>query len=125
MLADFARSVRSLFGPVAPPIGVSLDAPLTCDDVRKCLYEVMDPEVGLNIVDLGLVYRIDVDTNGIDVDFTLTSPACPLAEVVRQDAQRAIHALVAGSTPVCVNLVWKPAWTPERMSTTARKRLGW
>jgi metal-sulfur cluster biosynthetic enzyme len=85
---------------------------------------VIDPEIGLDVVELGLVYRVDVDRRDVRVRLTMTTPACPLGEVIVRDAEDQLRAL-AGVGAVDVELVWDPPWSPERMSPAARKLLGW
>lgn len=93
--------------------------------VIDALRTVNDPEIGINLVDLGLVYDVRVGPGVVDVDITLTSPACPLAEMMAKEAREAVVAVVAAGTTVAVNLVWAPPWSPERMSGAARAQLGW
>ena len=95
------------------------------DDVRDALSRVMDPEAGMNIVDLGLVYGIDVSPQGVQVRLTMTSAACPMADAILDEARGAIEASLPAGTPVEVALVWDPPWTPERMSGFARDFFGW
>jgi metal-sulfur cluster biosynthetic enzyme len=95
------------------------------DDVRDALSRVMDPEAGMNIVDLGLVYGIDVSPQGVQVRLTMTSAACPMAEMIVDDVHAALASVVPSSVPVEVELVWDPPWTPERMSEVARSMFGW
>ena len=98
---------------------------LTEASTREALLEVIDPEVGINIVDLGLVYRIEVADRRIEVDITMTSPACPLGAHLRETADAAIRRLLLEAESVDVHLVWDPPWTPARMSPSARDQLGW
>lgn len=93
--------------------------------VRNALREVVDPEAGLNIVDLGLVYGIEADAAGVRVELTMTSAACPLADLIVDDAHAALAAALPPGTPVTIELVWDPPWTPERMSDLAREQFGW
>ena len=95
------------------------------DDVRDALSRVMDPEAGMNIVDLGLVYGIDVSPQGVQVRLTMTSAACPMAEMIVDDVHAALQTVVPSGVPVEVDLVWDPPWTPERMSDFAREHFGW
>lgn len=92
--------------------------------VLDALREVIDPELGLNIVDLGLVYGVEVDGARVDVRLTMTTAACPLGEQIARDAEEHARA-VEGVEDVSVELVWEPPWGPERMSATARDALGW
>lgn len=90
----------------------------------EALGEVIDPELGLDVVELGLVYSVDVCGRDLHVDLTMTSPACPLGDVIARDAETRLRAL-DGVDDVEVRLVWDPPWTPERMSQSARAALGW
>ncbi|WP_324779275.1 metal-sulfur cluster assembly factor [Thiobacillus sedimenti] len=98
---------------------------LTPDDVRAALRGVDDPEVGMNIVDLGLVYGVDVTPGQLHVDLTMTSPACPMGEMILEDAQRALEALAPAGVEIDLTLVWDPPWSPDRMSEDARAHFGW
>lgn len=98
--------------------------PLTPDLVTDALREVIDPEIGLDVVELGLVYGVDVDAGRVHVRMTMTTPACPLGEQIVGDAEEVIQRL-AGARSVEVELVWDPPWTPQRMSANAREALGW
>ncbi len=94
-------------------------------DVREALKTVEDPEAGMNIVDLGLVYGIRVEPGKVHVDMTMTSPACPVAPYLVDESVAAIRAIAPEGTDVHVDLVWEPPWTPERMSPEAQSRFGW
>lgn len=97
---------------------------VTVEQVREQLKQVYDPEVGLNIVDLGLVYDIQVSPEGdVQVVMTLTTPGCPLHGSITAGARSAI-AYMQGVRNANVDLVWEPAWTPEMMSEEAKKHLG-
>lgn len=94
-------------------------------DVREALKSVEDPEAGMNIVDLGLVYAIEAQPGRVRVEMTMTSPACPVGAYLVDEAAAAIRAAADEATEVQVDLVWEPPWTPERMSPEARGRFGW
>ena len=97
---------------------------LTSDAVRKALRAVKDPELNLNIIDLGLVYDIEVDEEGdIQVKMTLTSPGCPAGAEILQGVKEVASDL-EGARSVDVELVWEPYWTPERMDPRVRAFLG-
>lgn len=98
---------------------------MTEQDVREALKSVEDPEAGMNIVDLGLVYAIMVQPGKVLVEMTMTSPACPVGPYLVDEAAAAIRMLAAEGTEVRVDLVWEPPWTPERMSPQAQSRFGW
>ncbi len=88
------------------------------------LRETYDPEIPVNVYDLGLVYGLEVDLEGnVRVDMTLTSPTCPVAETVAAAARAAIMEAVGPGRRVEVNLVWDPPWTPERVTPEGRDRL--
>lgn len=88
------------------------------------LRDVIDPEVGLNVVDLGLVYGLDVTGADVAVKLTMTTAACPLGEQLRAEAQERLRAL-PGVGAVTVDLVWEPAWSPDRLSPEGKAALGW
>lgn len=93
--------------------------------VRKLLRQVVDPEVGVNIVDLGLIYRIDIAPQRLLIEMTMTSPACPMGEMIMDDAYAALAAgLPADCVPEIV-LVWEPPWAPSMMNERSRQNLGW
>jgi metal-sulfur cluster biosynthetic enzyme len=92
--------------------------------VRQALRRVVDPELGINVVDLGLVYAVDVRDGDVSVAITMTSPACPLSEYVTAEAEAAIRREVPGVRSVRVALVWDPPWRPEMMAEAARRQLG-
>jgi metal-sulfur cluster biosynthetic enzyme len=91
--------------------------------VHQVLRRVKDPEAGLNIVDLGLIYDVSVDEGKVDVKMTLTSPGCPAGGQIMGDADTAIRAL-DGVEDVRIELVWEPYWTPERIDPKVRAFLG-
>lgn len=96
----------------------------TPDDVRKALRQVKDPEINLSVIDLGLVYDIEIDEGDVDIKMTLTSPGCPSGPEMLADVDRVVHAL-DGVTSVNVDLVWEPYWTPERIDPKVRSFLGY
>ncbi|HEY7235109.1 MAG TPA: metal-sulfur cluster assembly factor [Gemmatimonadaceae bacterium] len=105
----------------APPANGEAISP---DMAKLALRKVKDPELGLNIIDLGLVYEIVVDaSNNIHVDMTLTSPGCPAGPQIMTDVERALQAL-PGVGDVELNLVWSPYWTPERIEPRVRAYMG-
>ena len=100
--------------------------PLPDDDaVREALRQVEDPEAGMNIVDLGLVYAVEVGAGGVRVDLTMTTAACPMADMIVEAARDVVHAIVPAGTTVDVQLVWDPPWTPDKMTGIAREHFGW
>jgi metal-sulfur cluster biosynthetic enzyme len=112
--------------PAAPDAAaepLSYADPLTEDQVRLALRKVKDPELNLNIIDLGLVYGIRVDGDRVAIDMTLTSPACPAGPQIMTDAERAVDAL-PGVGAVTINLVWTPFWSPDLIEPRVRAYMG-
>jgi metal-sulfur cluster biosynthetic enzyme len=93
-------------------------------DILACLEEVIDPEIGLSIVDLGLVYRAARTTGGIEVSITLTTRACPIGEMILDDARERLASRFQDSRHIDVDLVWEPPWHPGRISSRGLKLLG-
>ena len=93
------------------------------DAIVDALRGVVDPELNVNIVDLGLVYTVQSRDDEVDVEMTLTTPNCPAAAEMPQMVENAV-ASVPGVGQVNVNIVWEPAWTPDRMTEAARLQLG-
>ncbi len=110
-------------GAPTPEAPFSYADPLTEDQVRLALRKVKDPELNLNIVDLGLVYGIRVDGSKVSVDMTLTSPACPAGPQIISEAERAVKAM-PGVGEVAVNLVWTPFWSPDLIEPRVRAYMG-
>ncbi len=94
------------------------------DEVMNALSEVYDPEINIPITDLGLIYRIDIDGDHLTIEFSLTSPGCPLAEYLENEISRSLEG-VEGVKYLTVNLVWTPLWGPELMNDVARLTLGY
>src|SRR6266699_2145117 len=99
------------------------EAPPTEDQVRLALRKVKDPELNLNIIDLGLVYDVAVDDRTVIVNMSLTSPGCPAGPEIMTEAERVLRAL-PGVQEVAINLVWEPFWTPERIEPRVRAYMG-
>jgi metal-sulfur cluster biosynthetic enzyme len=91
------------------------------EDVLEALRDVVDPELGVNVVDLGLVYDVHVETDrSLTIDMTLTSAACPLTDVIEDQAATALDGLVPSFT---INWVWLPPWGPEKITEDGREQL--
>ena len=91
------------------------------DDVTEAMRDVVDPELGINVVDLGLVYGVPVDDANIAViDMTLTSAACPLTDVIEDQTRIALAQLVSD---VRINWVWMPPWGPDKITDDGREQL--
>jgi metal-sulfur cluster biosynthetic enzyme len=97
---------------------------VTQETVQKALRGVKDPELNLNIIDLGLVYEVEVKEEGkVHIRMTLTSPGCPAGAEIVSDVKRTVEEL-EGVTGAEVEIVWEPYWTPERMDPRIRAFLG-
>lgn len=97
---------------------------LTVGCVWSVLATILDPEFGLNIVDLGLIYDVTLAGDEVRVAMTLTSPGCPAGEMIHGGVQRALEEM-PGVGAMRVDLVWEPAWTPAMLTAAAREHLGW
>jgi len=111
--------------PESAPAPAAASGKARVEDVEEALKDVVDPELGINVVDLGLIYGLYVDDdNVVTVDMTLTSAACPLTDVIEDQAQQ---ALVAGPSPlvndVKINWVWIPPWGPDKITDDGREQL--
>jgi len=96
-------------------------SPAAVDDVTEALKDVVDPELGINVVDLGLIYGITVDdTSTAIIDMTLTSAACPLTDVIEDQTRMALDGLV---NDFRINWVWMPPWGPEKITDDGREQL--
>ena len=94
------------------------------DDVTEALTNVIDPELGLDFVELGLVYGIEIEGSRVEVTFTLTTPACPIGPQVSEQMEEFVGE-VPGVTEVVPTMVFTPPWTPDRMSEDAKFALGY
>ena len=93
----------------------------TAADIEEALRDVVDPELGINVVDLGLVYGVNVDGQGSAIiDMTLTSAACPLTDVIEDQTTQALSGLVTGHR---INWVWMPPWGPDKITEDGREQL--
>jgi len=102
----------------------ALDTEALKESVETALRTVYDPEIPVNIYDLGLIYRVEVsDTGVIDIDMTLTAPGCPVAQTFPGEVEARVME-VRGVSDARVELVWEPPWTPERMTEAAKLELG-
>lgn len=116
-LFDVAADNRAA-GPVLEPAGILVD------QLYALLHEVIDPEVGVNIVDLGLVFGVRSEDGRAEVRMTLTTPGCPLSDYL-DDEIRQVLTRLPEIDDTYMNLVWEPAWDPEMMTDEAKRQLGW
>ena len=108
--------------PEAAPVGSSnLSPSVSLEDVTEAMKDVVDPELGINVVDLGLVYGLHLDEgSNCVIDMTLTSAACPLTDVIQDQTNSALEGLVNG---VAINWVWMPPWGPDKITPDGREQL--
>lgn len=128
-MTDHTTDTTDAADATETPTTAAADAPGTgasngvSDRVRESLKGVIDPELGLNIVDLGLVYDVEVEDGKAMITMTLTSPGCPAGGMIMSGAQEAAGS-TEGVDEAEVKLVWKPFWTPERIDPEVRAALG-
>jgi metal-sulfur cluster biosynthetic enzyme len=105
----------------APSVTAPTGSPVTVADVEEALRDVIDPELGVNVVDLGLLYGVQLDaSNCAVIDMTLTSAACPLTDVIEDQAAAALEGIVDGFQ---LNWVWLPPWGPDKITDDGREQL--
>ncbi len=117
---DAAEPTAAVTDDVQQPAQPAAFSP---DQARLVLRRVKDPELNLNIVDLGLIYDVTVAGSDVRVDMSLTSPGCPSGPEIMGEAEKELRTL-PGVGEVVVNLVWTPAWTPERIEPRVRAYMG-
>ena len=93
---------------------------LTVEDVEEAMKDVVDPELGINVVDLGLLYGVTLDGNDVTLDMTLTSAACPLTDVIMDQTNQALEGI---ANDVAINWVWMPPWGPDKITDDGREML--
>ena len=107
----------------SPVVETTSAGGVTLDQAKLVLRRVKDPELNLNIVDLGLIYDIQVNGSDINVDMSLTSPGCPSGPEIMGEAEKELRT-VPGVGEVKINLIWSPPWTPDRIEPRVRTYLG-
>lgn len=135
--AGLTMGLRSPWGrgDTAPPADPVSDGPVSgpaawlrdkADPtmVAALLRQVIDPEIGVNIVDLGLIYGIRIDDGAAHIDMSLTTPGCPLSAYMEDNVGRVLWG-APGLADVDLQIVWEPAWAPPMMSARAKQELGW
>lgn len=121
VLSSLVRQRPKMPAPMADELNTQ---PLS-ERLRAALMQVIDPEVGMNIVDLGLVYDLRVAGEQIEADITMTTPSCPMGSMILDEVGRVLSAAAPAGAAVQVHLVWDPPWDPSMMSERARAHFGW
>ena len=93
--------------------------------VTAALRKVVDPEVGMSIVDVGLIYQVTAADGRVHVLMTMTSPACPVADEIMDDVERQLDPVVPPDQKIELELCWEPPWSPECITTQGRRQMGW
>jgi metal-sulfur cluster biosynthetic enzyme len=105
----------------ADPVLAAAEEPVTTEDLEEAMRDVVDPELGINVVDLGLVYGLSVNPDRTaTIDMTLTSAACPLTDVIEDQTRTALEGLVEDFR---INWVWMPPWGPDKITDEGREQL--
>ena len=109
-------------GPAPKVLDTPTAGPATAtdDDVVEAMKDVVDPELGINVVDLGLLYGVNIDGNDVTLDMTLTSAACPLTDVIMDQTNQALEGI---ANDVAINWVWMPPWGPDKITDDGREML--
>jgi metal-sulfur cluster biosynthetic enzyme len=124
ILRRFGRKASSFFPRRGGNTFQEEKAAMGNQDILQALKNVMDPELGINVVDLGLVCRAAHVSDGIEVSLSMTSPACPLGELMVEDARLALQQSFPNVTTIQVDLIRDQPWSPERMTEDGRRQLG-
>jgi metal-sulfur cluster biosynthetic enzyme len=101
------------------------ERPFDEQQIRDILRQVIDPEVGMNIVALGLVYRVELTADRVRIEMTMTSPACPMGEMIVSDAEAVLVKSLPASLRPDIQLVWEPPWEPSMMDEASKQHFGW
>jgi len=118
------EGLRQIASPILPFVPTP-ERPLTQDVVLDSLRHVLDPEVGINIVDLGLIYRLELPPGAIELEMTMTTPSCPLQATIEGAVNRILGLRHPEIPRVTVDVVWDPPWNVNRISPQGRAELGW
>ena len=120
-MTETTASANSFTGSARPAADDALDTEVSLEDLEEAMRDVVDPELGINVVDLGLVYGVHLDdAKNAVIDMTLTSAACPLTDVIEDQTNSALEGLVGD---VAINWVWMPPWGPDKITPDGREQL--
>jgi metal-sulfur cluster biosynthetic enzyme len=114
---DIVRGAAGMPGPPAPAGDPSVE------ELEEAMRDVVDPELGINVVDLGLVYGIQAENGVATIDMTLTSAACPLTDVIEEQARAALTGGAGLVEDIKINWVWMPPWGPDKITEDGREQL--
>ena len=118
---EVAQRPSDLVTDELPAVDAAWSARPSLEDLEEALKDVVDPELGINVVDLGLVYGVDIDEHArVTLDMTLTSAACPLTDVITDQTEMALEGL---ANDVAINWVWMPPWGPDKITDEGREQL--
>ena len=120
---DMLQRTKEIDASEAPALDIEIDDSTLAANVIDALREIYDPEIPVNIYDLGLIYRVQVENGDVEVDMTLTTPGCPVAQSFPGMVESSIRK-VPGVKNAGVELVWDPPWTQDKLSEEARLQLG-
>jgi FeS assembly SUF system protein len=125
-MSDAATTPPPSAAPTVAPIGATPSGPHAEQETKivENLKKIYDPEIPMNIVDLGLIYGFDWAGDDVTLHMTLTAPGCPVAGILAEEVKLAIEK-VPGVKAATVDMVWEPPWTPERMSEFAKRQFGY
>jgi metal-sulfur cluster biosynthetic enzyme len=117
--------VRGAAGMPEPPAAPTRGGDISVDDLEEAMRDVVDPELGINVVDLGLVYGIQAEAGVATIDMTLTSAACPLTDVIEEQARAALVGAPGQGLvdDIKINWVWMPPWGPDKITEDGREQL--
>lgn len=121
--ADMLKKTEEIKAATPPSEDIDIDDSTLAANVIEALREIYDPEIPVNIYDLGLIYKVQIDDRRASVDMTLTTPGCPVAQTFPGMVESSIKA-VPGVKDAVVHLVWDPPWTQDNLSEEARLQLG-
>lgn len=119
-----ADAVDGFVSPVSSPFPYA-GPPALCGPVVAALKRVVDPEVALSIVDVGLVYGVTITPETARVRLTMTSAACPVADLIIEEVEQELDRVLPAGCSIEVALCWEPPWTPDMMSESARRFMAW
>jgi metal-sulfur cluster biosynthetic enzyme len=95
------------------------------ESILKLLATIIDPETGINIVDMGLIYEVTPSDEGVFIKMGMTSAACPMGDLILEDMNRALHTIYVTPNKIDIEVTFNPPWEPSMMSESARKEFGW